>query len=64
MHMFYAVLAYAMAVYNCYKALNGVTVMNYVMAALWLAIGIVFTVRHVKELKKAKKRKELREREE
>lgn len=64
MHMFYAVLAYAMAVYNFYKALNGMSVMNYALAAMWLVIGIVFTVRHVKEMKKAKRKKELREREE
>jgi len=61
MHMFYAVLAYVMAVFNLSRCFNGLNVMNLVMGALWLIIGIVFTVKHVKELKKAKKRKELRE---
>lgn len=64
MNLFYAVLAYVMAVYNCRQALNGMNTMNFVMAALWLAIGIAFTVRHVKELKKAKKKKEMRQQEE
>ena len=64
MHMFYAVLAYVMAVFNLSRGLNPVNGMNLVMGALWLVIGVVFTVKHLKELKKAKKKREMREREE
>ena len=63
MNLLTAVLACVMAFYNCSKGLNGSSAMNFVMAALWLAIGIVYTVRYVKERKQAKKNKELRERE-
>ena len=63
MNMFYAVLAYVMAVYNLSKGLNLPDMTNLVMGVLWLIIGIVFTVKHVKEVKKAKNRKRERERE-
>ena len=63
MNLFYAVLAYVMAVYNLSKGLNGPAVTNLVMGGLWLIIGIVFTVKHVKEIKKAKNRRKERERE-
>lgn len=64
MNLFYAVLSLVMVVYNCMQALRGGDVMNYVLAAMWLAIGIFCTVKHVKERKKAKKKKEMRQREE
>ena len=64
MNLFYAVLAYVMTGFNLFRGLNSLDVMHFVMAGLWLTIGIVFTVKHIKELKKAKRRKELREREE
>ena len=62
--MFYAVLAFVMALFNLSRGMNPVNVMNLGLGALWLTIGIVFTVKYLKERKKAKKRKELREREE
>lgn len=64
MNMFYAVLACVMAVFNLSRGLNGMNAMNLTMGVLWLVIGIVFAWKHVKELKKAKKREELRQREE
>lgn len=64
MNLFYAVLSLVMVVYNCMQALRGSDTMNYVLAAMWLAIGIFCTVKHLKERKKAKKRNQMREREE
>nr|MBQ8244956.1 hypothetical protein [Oscillospiraceae bacterium] len=61
MNLFYAVLAYGMGVFNLIRCVNGSNVMNLVMAALWLIIGIVFTVKHGKEIKKAKWKKQQRE---
>ena len=58
MHMFYAVLAFVMTVFNVSRGLNPVNVMNLVMAALWLAIGIVFTAKHLKDRKKEQKKRE------
>ncbi len=64
MSMFYAVLAYVMAVFNLSRGVDPVNVMNLVMGALWLIIGVVFTVKYFQDRKKAKKRKEMRQREE
>ncbi len=64
MHLFYAILAYVMTGFNLFRGLSSLDMMHFIMAALWLTIGVVFTVKHIKELKKAKRRKELREREE
>ena len=58
MNMFYAVLAFVMTVNNLIKGLNNGNAMNLAMAAMWLVIGIVYTAKHVKERKKAAKRKE------
>ena len=63
MNMFYAVLAYVMTVFNLFRGLNSMDVMHFVMAGLWLTIGIVFTAKHVKAIKKAKWKKEQREKE-
>ena len=64
MNLFYAVLSYVMVIYNFMQAFRGGDVMNYVLAAMWLAIGIFCTVKHLKERKKAKKRNQMRQREE
>ena len=64
MNLFYAVLSFVMVLYNYRQASGGMNVMNYVLAAMWLAIGIFCTVRYLKDRKKAKERKETRQREE
>lgn len=64
MNLFYAVLSYVMVIYNFMQALRGGDVMNYILAAIWLAIGIFCTVKHVKERKKTKMRNQMRQREE
>ena len=62
MNLFYAVLSFVMVVYNCMQAFRGGAVMNYALAAMWLAIGVFCTVKHVKEQKNSKKKKETRQR--
>ena len=61
MNLFYAVLAFVMAVFNLFRGMRGPSVMNLAMGALWLVIGIVFTVKHVKDAKRAKNKKRERE---
>ena len=58
MHLFYAVLALVMAFNNLMKGIHSGSPMHYVMAAMWLAIGVVFTAKHFKAKKNAKKKKE------
>ena len=58
MHLFYAVLAFVMALNNGLKGIRSGSIMHFVMAAMWLAIGIVFTVKHFKAKKNAKKKRE------
>ncbi len=64
MNLFYAVLAYVMAIYNVRQAMTGMDTMNYVLAAMWLAIGIFCTVKHLQDRKKNKKKQEMKQQEE
>ena len=58
MQMFYGALALVMAFRNFMKGLNTGSPMHFLMAAMWLAIGVVFTAKHIKDKKKADKRKQ------
>ena len=46
MDLMYIVFSFALAIFNLFRALNGMNVMNFVFAALWLVIGIVLSVRY------------------
>jgi positive regulator of sigma E activity len=61
-NLFYTALSLAMVIYNLIQALNGSDVMNYILAAMWLAIGIFCAMKHVKDKKKAKKKQQMRQR--
>lgn len=56
MTLYYAVLAYFMAGYNLFRGLGSGNTMNLVLALLWLGIGVFFTVKHVKQKKKSKRK--------
>lgn len=56
MTLYYALLTYFMAAFNLYRGVNSGVTMNFIMALLWLGIGIFYTVKYIKQKKKSKRK--------
>lgn len=54
MNLLYAIICYAMAAFNLYRGLNWMNMMNFIFAALWLCIGVFYTVKYCKNKAKEK----------
>ena len=49
MDFVYIIFSLALAVFNLYRGLNGMNIMNFIFALAWLGIGIVLAVRYWKK---------------
>lgn len=63
MNLFYGLLALGMAAYNLIRGLQPLDWGNLLMAALWLVIGVGYTLRHRKEKKMAMEKQQRRKEE-
>ena len=49
MDIVYILFSFALAVFNLFRALNGLNAMNFIFSILWLGIGVVLAVRYWKK---------------
>lgn len=56
MDLLYIVFCFALAIFNLFRGLNGMNILNFIYAAMWLGIGIVLALRYGRKNKNKKER--------